>query len=685
MPADRLVAAFRRISDRDDPEKFLTFVDAANLAEARHGTLVAAGSYTPPKGIGGTYKGAGVGPSPAYSFQACVAEVTVDTETGVLTVDKLSLAHDCGRAINPANVEGQIEGAAYMGYGEAVVEEQVFRGGLHKKPSLLEYKLPTSLDTPELKALIIETIDAEGLRREGGGRGPAQPAIPAIANAVFDAIGVRIDETPITPEDPRRARQARQPRPEEGPHRADRPRRRKGDQARVQRLAATTAGRERGRGARAPRQPTGREQARRRACAPLHAHARRGAHGARPRRSSGRRARDARRRRHRPLPEHEAPPGNAVHARLAREGPRPRRDPQRHRSAIARSRRSRPSSPQRCATATPRSRPPPRSSRRRSFGTWARSAATSASTPGATVRPVGVLARGRGLLHEDERRVVCRVARRAAAASRSRAPTRSPRSSSSARRFGSPARSASARADLGELYREDGIRYSRSRRGRSSPRSSPPTDGWRSTYLKMRDRGSFDFPIAGVAAAIRMEGGRWLRRASRSPRSARSPSSWPRRRRDRRHRARRRGDRRRRGRVPQGRAADGQHTSGSISQRKRAARPHRALREAARALAKEPTEEEALTMTRCARAPGAWSVGARTRLHMGVARDRARSQCRRALRRREAPRRRRRPAAPRAHRLLPLERRVDAVVVVLGPDADRLKPRCPPSATGACR
>ena len=178
VPADRLVAAFRRISDRDDPEKFLTFVDAANLAEARHGTLVAAGSYTPPKGIGGTYKGAGVGPSPAYSFQACVAEVTVDTETGVLTVDKLSLAHDCGRAINPANVEGQIEGAAYMGYGEAVVEEQVFRGGLHKKPSLLEYKLPTSLDTPELKALIIETIDAEGLRREGGGRGPAQPGDP---------------------------------------------------------------------------------------------------------------------------------------------------------------------------------------------------------------------------------------------------------------------------------------------------------------------------------------------------------------------------------------------------------------------------------------------------------------------------------------------------------------------------
>ena len=251
VPADRLIAALRRIYDRDDPETFLTFVDAANLAEARHGTLVAAGSYTPPKGIGGTYKGAGVGPSPAYSFQACVAEVTVDTETGVLTVDKLSLAHDCGRAINPANVEGQIEGAAYMGYGEAVAEEQVFRGGLHKKPSLLEYKLPTSLDTPELKALIIETIDAEGpFGAKEAGEGPLNPAIPAIANAVFDAIGVRIDETPITPEKILDALGKRDNRGQKkdriGPTGLGDG---KGDPKRaLRRLAATTAGRERAEG-----------------------------------------------------------------------------------------------------------------------------------------------------------------------------------------------------------------------------------------------------------------------------------------------------------------------------------------------------------------------------------------------------------------------------------------------------
>ncbi|HZP96846.1 MAG TPA: molybdopterin cofactor-binding domain-containing protein [Candidatus Limnocylindria bacterium] len=201
VPKERLSAAFRRVYDLQDPEKHLSFVEAANLAEARYGTLVAAGSYRPPAGIGGGYKGAGVGPTPAYSYQAAVAEVTVDLETGQLTVDKITSAHDCGRALNPTNVEGQIEGSAYMGYGEIAVEEQVFRGGLHKKPSLLDYKLPTSLDTPALEAILVETIDSEGpFGAKEAGEGPLNPVIPAIANAVYDAIGVRFDETPITAE-----------------------------------------------------------------------------------------------------------------------------------------------------------------------------------------------------------------------------------------------------------------------------------------------------------------------------------------------------------------------------------------------------------------------------------------------------------------------------------------------------
>lgn len=201
VPVERLATAYRRVYDLRDPAKFISFVEAANLAESRHGTLVAAGSYKPPAGIGGSYKGAGVGPTPAYSYQASVAEVSVDLETGTLTVDKITTAHDCGRALNPANVEGQIEGSAYMGYGEIVVEEQIFRGGLHKKPSLLDYKLPTSLDTPELVAILVETNDTEGpFGAKEAGEGPLNSVIPAIANAVFDAIGVRFDETPITAE-----------------------------------------------------------------------------------------------------------------------------------------------------------------------------------------------------------------------------------------------------------------------------------------------------------------------------------------------------------------------------------------------------------------------------------------------------------------------------------------------------
>lgn len=201
VPADRLLAAYGRMYDRNDPERFITFADAAVLAESKHGTLVAAGSYKPPKGIGGSFKGAGVGPTPAYSYQAAVAEVTVDLETGTVTVDKVTTAHDCGRALNPANVEGQVEGSAYMGYGEIIGEEQVFRGGLHKKPSLLDYKIPTSLDTPALEAIVVESVDAEGpFGAKEAGEGPLNPVIPAIANAVYDAIGVRFDETPITAE-----------------------------------------------------------------------------------------------------------------------------------------------------------------------------------------------------------------------------------------------------------------------------------------------------------------------------------------------------------------------------------------------------------------------------------------------------------------------------------------------------
>ena len=199
-PAD-LDARDRRIFVKADPGRGLAFDEAARLAEAAHGTLVSAGSYTPPKRAA-KFKGAGVGPTPAYSYTACVVELDVDPATGEIRIDRVWVAHDGGTAINPLLVEGQVEGSIYMGIGEALMEEQVFRPhGLHKIPSMLEYKSPTTLETPEIRTILVQTHDPEGpYGAKEAGQGPLLPVIPAIANAVYDAVGVRIDEVPITPE-----------------------------------------------------------------------------------------------------------------------------------------------------------------------------------------------------------------------------------------------------------------------------------------------------------------------------------------------------------------------------------------------------------------------------------------------------------------------------------------------------
>jgi 4-hydroxybenzoyl-CoA reductase subunit alpha len=217
VPAEHLQAAGSVFYDEHDPGVSLPFVKAVQLAEARFGALVSAGSYAPPADIHGDYKGAGVGPSPAYSYSACVAQVAVDVETGEVVVEKLWLAHDIGQSINPLLVAGQVEGSAYMGYGEALMEQQVFRKGRHKIPSLLDYKLATTLDTPEIETILVEVPDREGpFGAKEAGQGPLNPVIPAIANAIYDAVGVRIDETPITPDKVLRALKAAQ---EKGPAR----------------------------------------------------------------------------------------------------------------------------------------------------------------------------------------------------------------------------------------------------------------------------------------------------------------------------------------------------------------------------------------------------------------------------------------------------------------------------------
>ncbi len=192
--------AFAPGTDRRVP-----IAEAFQIAEAAHGLLGAVGSYNTPKDVHGDYRGGTIGSSPAYSFTAHVAEVEVDPDTGFVDVRKIWVAHDCGRALNPVMVEGQIEGSAYMGFAEAIFEEHVFKEGgpehgLHNAPSLLDYRIPTSLDCPEFEALIVESIDPEGpYGAKEAGEGPLHPSLPAIANAIHDAVGVRLDRLPFTP------------------------------------------------------------------------------------------------------------------------------------------------------------------------------------------------------------------------------------------------------------------------------------------------------------------------------------------------------------------------------------------------------------------------------------------------------------------------------------------------------
>ena len=200
VPADRLVARDRRVHLEDDPERGVSFAEAVVLGESMHGVLACPGSYAPPRRAG-KYKGGGVGPSPCYSYSACVVEAEVDEDTGGVRPLEIWIAHDVGRALNPLLVEGQVEGSVYMGLGEALMEEQVFRKGLHKIPSMLEYKSPTTLETPEIHTILVETDDPEGpFGAKEAGQGPLLPVMPAVANAVYSAVGVRIDEVPITPD-----------------------------------------------------------------------------------------------------------------------------------------------------------------------------------------------------------------------------------------------------------------------------------------------------------------------------------------------------------------------------------------------------------------------------------------------------------------------------------------------------
>ena len=208
VPRRRLVFCDRRVFDAENPETGVGFAEAVQIAESLFGTIGTTGSYTPPTSAA-RFKGGGVGPSPTYSYSAAVVEVDVDPSTGWIHVPRVWIAHDIGRALNPTLARGQVEGSVYMALGEALMEEQTFRrlpprlsnALVHKFPSMLEYKSPTTIDMPDIWTELVEQPDPCGpFGAKEVGQGPLLPVMPAVANAVYDAVGVRIDEVPITPE-----------------------------------------------------------------------------------------------------------------------------------------------------------------------------------------------------------------------------------------------------------------------------------------------------------------------------------------------------------------------------------------------------------------------------------------------------------------------------------------------------
>jgi 4-hydroxybenzoyl-CoA reductase subunit alpha len=200
VPFDELNIVNERVFTNDKSVD-ISWKEAVEIATAGTGAVTVSGYYNSPK-LGGNFKGAGAGLSPSYSFGAVIAEVNVNENTGAVKVEKIWGAHDAGRALNPLAVEGQLEGSWHMGLGQALSEEMRYHDGLLLNSNLLDYKVPTSVDTPDMDVTIIESIDPEGpFGAKECGEGGIHPSIPAIANAVHDAIGYRVTSLPIRAEE----------------------------------------------------------------------------------------------------------------------------------------------------------------------------------------------------------------------------------------------------------------------------------------------------------------------------------------------------------------------------------------------------------------------------------------------------------------------------------------------------
>lgn len=184
-----------------NPDIRISFADALEEALAENGALIAKGAYQGPPKMGGSHKGAAAGLAPTYSFSAFITEVVVDPDTGYVQVEKVWAAHDCGKALNPLSVEGQIEGSIHMGLGQALMEDFRYNKAGILNANLLDYRTPSPMQMPDVEVILVETNDPEGpYGAKECGEGPLLPILPAVANAIHDAVGVRMRELPMTPD-----------------------------------------------------------------------------------------------------------------------------------------------------------------------------------------------------------------------------------------------------------------------------------------------------------------------------------------------------------------------------------------------------------------------------------------------------------------------------------------------------
>jgi 4-hydroxybenzoyl-CoA reductase subunit alpha len=199
IPAEDLDCVEGLVFSRSRPEKTATFEEAARRHFVLHGPLVGKGSYKPPK-LGGTFKGAPVGTSPAYSFGVQAAEVQIDEETGEITVLDVWDVHDCGTVINPRLLHGQVHGALAMGMGETVWEQVVFdENGAIRNPDLANYRIPTALDMPRVHSEVVDSHEPAGpWGVKEIGEGSTNPTMGCFSNAIFDAMGVRVNSLPLS-------------------------------------------------------------------------------------------------------------------------------------------------------------------------------------------------------------------------------------------------------------------------------------------------------------------------------------------------------------------------------------------------------------------------------------------------------------------------------------------------------